>query len=79
MGDVDPLGDNIYFRTAAFEGSPMALDGWSGNARIRFGELEGRFNDHVVGGPHGEPLGSLDMAEGADVVCRAFSESVPTG
>ena len=50
-------GDVLYFRTATFAASDMALEGWWDDVEMGFGELcEGRFESHVVGGRHNEPL-----------------------
>jgi thioesterase domain-containing protein/acyl carrier protein len=69
-------GDIVYFRTATFEGNEMALEGWWDDVHMGFAELaEGRFDAHVVGGPHNEPL---KLAYVADVVRRAFSDPAPT-
>jgi amino acid adenylation domain-containing protein len=69
-------GDIVYFRTATFEGNEMALEGWWDDVHMGFAELaEGRFDAHVVGGPHNEPL---KLAYVADVVRRAFGDPAPT-
>ncbi len=50
-------GDVVYFRTSTFAASQMALDGWWDDVEMGFGELcTGRFESHVVGGRHNEPL-----------------------
>jgi amino acid adenylation domain-containing protein len=50
-------GDVLYFRTATFAAKEMALEGWWDDIEMGFGELcAGRFESHVVGGRHNEPL-----------------------
>jgi amino acid adenylation domain-containing protein len=50
-------GDVLYFRTATFAAREMALEGWWDDVEMGFGELcSGRFESHVVGGRHNEPL-----------------------
>jgi hypothetical protein len=50
-------GDVVYFRTATFAAKEMALEGWWDDVEMGFGELcLGRFESHVVGGRHNEPL-----------------------
>ena len=57
-------GDVVYFRTATFAAREMALEGWWDDVEMGFGELcTGRFDSHVVGGPHNEPLKLRWVAE----------------
>ena len=57
-------GDVLYFRTATFAAKEMALEGWWDDVEMGFGELcEGRFESHVVGGRHNEPLKLSWVAE----------------
>jgi amino acid adenylation domain-containing protein len=50
-------GDMLYFRTSTFAASQMALEGWWDDVEMGFGELcMGRFESHVVGGRHNDPL-----------------------
>ena len=66
-------GDVVYLRTATFEGKEMALEGWWDDVHMGFGELvDGRFDAHVVGGPHNEPL---KLPYVAAVVRQAFNQS----
>jgi hypothetical protein len=54
----------VYFRAATFEGRQMALSGWWDDPFMGFGELcTGRFETHVVGGRHDDPLKSVHAAQ----------------
>lgn len=66
-------GDIVYFRTATFAAREMALEGWWDDVEMGFGELcLGRFESHVVGGRHNEPL---KLAWVADRVREAFDSA----
>jgi amino acid adenylation domain-containing protein len=66
-------GDVLYFRTSTFAASQMALEGWWDDVEMGFGELcTGRFESHVVGGRHNEPL---QLPWVAERIREAFSRS----
>lgn len=66
-------GDVVYFRTATLAAREMALEGWWDDVDMGFAELcTGRFESHVVGGRHNEPL---KLRWVADRISEAFTES----